>query len=279
MKGIQVSDVLALNDGLTMPQFGLGVWQIPNAELPEVVAQAITMGYRLIDGAFIYENESGMGEGIRQSAIAREALFITSKVWNSEQGYDRARSAIDASLKRIGVDYLDLCLIHWPCPVKNQYVETWRALIDAQRDGLIKSVGVSNFNADHLDRLISETGITPAVNQIEINPCMQQREMRAINAERGIVTQSWTPLGNGASFQAPALQAISERLGATPAQVILAWHRQLGLAVAVRSSNRARLQDNLNAVDFQLSDADMRALGALHTGERCGPDPEDFEVE
>lgn len=270
---------LPLNDGRSIPQLGIGVWQIDDATTPGVISTAVELGVRLIDGAFIYGNEASMGEGIRQAPAPREDLFVTSKVWNSDQGLDAARTAIDASLKRTGLDYLDLALIHWPCPGKNQFVDTWRALIEARDAGKVRSIGVSNFNPDHLDRLIDETGVTPAVNQIEINPRFQNTEVRAANTERGIVSQAWTPLGNGKSFDAPVIREAAERTGKSPAQVILRWHIQLGQSVIPRSTKRAHLASNIDVMDFALTEAEMAGMAALETGERCGPDPVEFEAE
>lgn len=270
---------ISFSDGRSIPQMGLGVWQIPDDETVGVVSSAIKAGYRLIDGAFIYGNEVGMGKGIAQSGVPREDLFVTTKVWNSEQGYDKTRSAIEASLGRIGLEYLDLCLIHWPCPSKGLYVETWKAFIDAQKDGQIRSIGVSNFNPDHLDKIIGETGVAPVLNQIEVNPRLVQADMRAANAARQIVTQSWTPLGQLASFDAPAVVAIADRLSRTPAQVILRWHIQLGVSVIPRSTKLEHLKGNLDVAEFTLTDADMAAISALDEGVRCGPDPVDFHDE
>lgn len=270
---------LSFSDGKSIPQLGLGVWQIPDADTANIVATAINTGYRLIDGAFIYENESGMGEGIRRADVARDELFVTSKVWNSEQGYDKTRRAIEGSLKRIGLEQLDLCLIHWPCPAKNMYVETWNAFIDAQKDGQLKSIGVSNFDADHLDRIIHETGVAPVLNQIEINPRMQQAGMIAENRKRNIVTQSWTPLGEGKSFNSDVLQEIATRLGRTVVQIILRWHLQLGLSVIPRTSKVKHLTQNLQVWDFELTSDDLKRIATLDEGVRCGPAPSSFEVE
>ncbi|MES0864329.1 aldo/keto reductase [Ruegeria sp. SCPT10] len=270
---------IELSDGHVIPRLGVGVWQIPDEDTAGVVSSAIKAGYRLIDGAFIYGNEVGMGKGVEQSGVDRGELFITSKVWNSEQGYDEARKAVEDSLERIGLDYLDLCLIHWPCATKNQYVETWRALIDAQKDGQVRSIGVSNFDPDHLDRIIGETGVLPVLNQIEVNPRLVQTAMRAENAKRNIVSQAWTPLGQLASFDAPAIQAICNRLGRSPAQVILRWHLQQGVSVIPRSTDLSRLKQNQEIWDFELTEKDMVAISALDEGVRCGPDPAEFEDE
>lgn len=270
---------LRLNDGHDMPQLGIGVWQIEDEKVPAVVSDAVELGFRLIDGAYIYGNEAAMGEGIRQAAAARDDLFVTSKVWNSDQGYDAARRAIEASLKRIGLDRLDLALIHWPCPAKDLYVDTWRALIAAQKDGQLRSIGVSNFNEDHLDRIIEATGVTPAVNQIEINPRFQNAAMRKANAARGVVSQAWTPLGGGYGFDAPAIQDVCARTGKTPAQVILRWHIEQGHSVIPRSTSRAHLAQNLDIFDFSLSAAEQSAIATLDDGTRCGPAPDSFEDE
>lgn len=270
---------LTLNDGYRLPQLGIGVWQIDESTTPGVVSAAVELGVRLIDGAFIYGNEASMGEGIRQTPIPREDLFVTSKVWNASQGHAAAHNAIEDSLNRIGLEYLDLLLIHWPCPARDQYVETWRALIEARNAGKVRSIGVSNFNPDHLDRLIAETGVTPAVNQIEINPRFQNADLRAANDARGIITQAWTPLGDGRSFDAPVISAAANRTGKSPIQVILRWHLQLGHSVIPRSTKRTHLASNLDILDFRLSDTEMAALTALNADDRCGPDPIAFEAD
>jgi 2,5-diketo-D-gluconate reductase A len=276
---MQLTDTIALNDGHAIPRIGLGVWEIPQTATAQVVATGIKLGYRLIDGAFVYANEAGMGEGLRQGGVARENLFVTSKIWNSDQGRDSARKAIQGSLARIGVDYLDLVLIHWPCPSKDLYVETWEALIEAREAGLVRSIGVSNFEAEHLDRLIAATGVTPALNQIEVNLRLQQARMREANRTRGIVTQSWTPLGQGASFDAAEIAAICARTGKSPAQVILRWHLQLGVSVIPRSTKREHMASNIDLFDFELTQGEMQALTRLDEGVRTGPDPAVFEAD
>ncbi|MCU0900425.1 MAG: aldo/keto reductase [Cypionkella sp.] len=263
---------LKLNDGNRIPALGLGIWQIPEETTPNVVATAIGAGYRLIDGAAIYGNESGLGAGVRQSGVARDQIFVTTKIWNDAQGHDAALRAFDASVARLGMQP-DLLLIHWPCPSKGLYLDTWRALIRLREDGRVKSIGVSNFMPDQLERVIGETGVTPVVNQIELHPSFQQAELRALHNRLGIVTQSWTPLSNGACFDAPAVQAISARSGKTPAQVILRWHVQLGCSVIPRSGNPARLAQNIDVFDFALTEEEMAAMAALDAGARGGPDP------
>ncbi|MFV0359893.1 aldo/keto reductase [Tropicimonas sp.] len=270
--------LLTLNDGKRMPQLGFGLWQVPADSATEVLRSALDVGYRMIDGAFAYRNEASIGEALRQSGLARDEVFITTKVWNADHGRDRARAAVERSLEAIGTDRLDLILIHWPVPSRDLYVDTWQALIEARDAGLVRSVGVSNFNADHLDRIIAETGVAPALNQIEINPGLQQPELRAANAERGILTQAWTPLGNGRSFAAAPIVAAAERCGKTPAQVILRWQIQLGNAVIPRSVNPSRQAQNLDIFDFDLSDDEMSAIATLDTGLRTGPDPSVFRL-
>ena len=265
---------LHLLDSHAIPQLGFGLWQI--ADAARVTAAALQMGYRLVDGAAIYGNEVGMGDGIAASGIPRDDIFVTTKVWNDRQGYDSTLQAVSESLARLKLDRLDLCLIHWPCAARDQYVDTWRALIKLQGDGTITSIGTSNFNEGELDRLTNETGVTPTLNQIELHPQLQQSDLRAAHAKRGIITQSWTPLGGGKSFTTPTIQAIAKRLDRTPAQVVLRWHLDLGLSVIPRSSRKAGLAENLAVQDFVLTEEDMQAIAGLDEGRRIGPDPAVF---
>ena len=265
---------LPLLDTHSIPQLGFGLWQI--SDTARVTADALQMGYRLVDGAAIYGNEVGMGQGIRASGIPRDDIFITTKVWNDRQGYPSTLQAVSESLERLALDRLDLCLIHWPSAARDQYVDTWRALIKLQGEGVITSIGVSNFNADQIDRLTAETGVTPTLNQIELHPQLQQTALRAAHAKRGIITQSWTPLGGGKSFTTPTIQAIAKRLNRTPAQVVLRWHLDLGLSAIPRSSRKAGLAENLAAQDFVLTAEDHTAIAALDQGKRIGPDPAVF---
>lgn len=267
--------LLKLNDGNKIPSLGLGIWQIPAASTGQAVAQAIGLGYRLIDGAAIYGNEEGLGEGIRTSGHDRESLFVTTKVWNDRQGYDATLRAFDESVERLGLNP-DLVLIHWPCPAKNLYIDTWRALIRLQQDGRVRSIGVSNFGPEQLERLIGETEVTPVVNQIELHPRFQQTELRALHDRLGIVTQSWTPLGKGTAFDAPAIAEAALRHGKTPAQVILRWHVQLGLSAIPRSTRLQGQMENRDIFDFALTEDDMAAIAALDDGRRLGPDPAFF---
>jgi len=270
---------LPFSDGHSIPQLGTGVWQIPNDKTGAVVASAIEKGYRLLDGAFIYENEAGLGAGVRLAGLPRGELFITTKVWNADQGREKARAAVARSLETMGLDYLDLVLIHWPCPNKDRYVETWEALIEMRDEGLMRSIGVSNFNADHLDRIIDATGVAPVLNQIEVNPKMANAVMRAENAARGIVTQGWTPLGEGKNFDFPQITQVCARTGKSPAQVILRWHMQLGHSTVPRAANPAHQLENLDIFDFDLSEDEMAAIATLDWNARCGPDPLFFEWE
>ena len=270
---------LPLSDGHSIPQLGTGVWQIPNTRTGAVVASAIEKGYRLLDGAFIYENEAGLGEGVRRAGLPRGELFITSKIWNADQGRAQARTAVARSLETMRLDYLDLVLIHWPCPNKGLYVETWEALIEMQNEGLMRSIGVSNFNPDHLDRIIDATGVKPVLNQIEVNPKMANADLRAANAARGIVTQAWTPLGEAKSFDVPQITHICARTAKSPAQVVLRWHMQIGNSTVPRAAQPEHQAENLDIFDFALTDDEMAAIATLDWNARCGPDPLYFEWE
>ena len=265
---------LPLNDGHTIPQLGFGLWQI--ADAARVTETALGLGYRLIDGAAIYGNEVGMGQGIAAAGLPRDAIFVTTKVWNDRQGRDSTIAAVGESLDRLRLDRLDLVLIHWPCAPRNRYVETWRALITLCEQGAVTSIGVSNFSVEQIDRLTAETGVTPALNQIELHPGLQQPALRAAHAARGIVTQSWTPLGQGRHFGHPVVQAIARRLGCSPAQVILRWHLGLGLSAIPRSSRAEGLAQNLAAADAALGSQDIADMSGLDTATRLGPDPAHF---
>jgi 2,5-diketo-D-gluconate reductase A len=269
---------LPLNDGRQIPQLGFGLWQVPAATTAETTAAALRMGYRLIDGAAAYGNEAGQGDGVRLSGLPRDQVFVTTKIWNSEQGFDRTLHAAEASLMRLGLTHVDLLLIHWPCPAKDLYLDSWRALIRLREEGRALSIGVSNFQEPHLERIIGETGVTPVLNQVEINPRLQQPALRAFHAKHGIVTQSWTPLGRGLSFDAAPVQAAARRTGKTPVQVILRWHIQIGASVIPRSTRTEGLAENLDIFDFALTDVEMAALATLDEGARCGPDPARFEM-
>lgn len=268
--------VLTLNDGRTMPRMGLGLWQVPEADTARLVVEAARLGYRLFDGAAIYGNERGLGEGVRRSGVPRDEIFVTTKIWNDRQGYDSAIRAVEESMERLVLDRIDLVLIHWPAPARELYVETWRALIRLREEGRVASIGVSNFQPPHLDRIVGETGVVPAVNQIELHPDLPQEELRRKDAELGIVTQSWTPLGRSRSFGHPVVRRIAERTGATSAQVILAWHLALGCSVIPRSTKPERLRENLDALKVSLTPEEVAGIGGLGDGHRTGPDPWTF---
>jgi 2,5-diketo-D-gluconate reductase A len=265
---------LSLLSQNTLPQLGFGLWQVDDAAI--VTVKALQMGYRLVDGAAIYGNEVGQGQGIRNSGIPRAEIFVTTKVWNDRQGYDSTLQAVDESLKRLQLDHADLILIHWPCEGKGLFTDTWRALIAVRDAGRVRDIGVSNFNLAQIDRLIAETGVSPVLNQVELHPQFQQAALRAGHAARGIVTQSWTPLGGGRSFADPVIAGIAQRVGKSPAQVILRWHVELGCAVIPRSSREAGLRENMDVFDFALTSDDMTAIAGLDNSMRVGPDPDHF---
>lgn len=265
---------VSLDDGRAIPQVGLGVWQTPDDGAAAAVSTAINAGYRHVDTAAVYENERGVGEGLRQSGVAREELFVTTKVWNADQGFDATLKAMDASLGRLGLDHVDLYLIHWPAPAKGLYVDTWRALVRLKEEGRAKSIGVSNFTAEHLDRLMAETGVTPVLNQIELHPRFQQRALRKAHAEQGIATESWSPLGQGKLLEDPVITKIAGKHGKTPAQVIIRWHIDNGLVVIPKSVTPSRIQANVDVFDFRLDEDDMAKIASLDAADgRMGPDP------
>lgn len=270
---------LTLNNGVAMPQLGLGVWQVPDAEVAEVVGTAFEAGYRSVDTAAVYQNEHGTGRAVAASGIPREELFVTTKLWNSEQGYDSTLRAFDASLERLGLDYVDLYLVHWPVPVRDAYVATYKAFEKILADGRARSIGVSNFLPEHLERLMDATSVVPAVNQIELHPRLAQAEVRAFHARHGIATEAWSPLGQGRGLlETPAVAAVAHKHGRTPAQVVLRWHLQLGNVVIPKSVTPSRIRENIDVFDFELDAEDMAAFAALDEGRRLGPDPAVFEA-
>jgi diketogulonate reductase-like aldo/keto reductase len=268
---------IRLNDGNAMPQFGYGVWRVSNEEAANAVNEAIKAGYRSIDTAAIYGNEGGVGEAISSTSVTRDELFITTKVWNDRHGYDSTLRAFDESLARLKLDSVDLYLIHWPVAGSEAYLDTWRALIKLKQDGRAKSIGVSNFLVPHLQRLIDETGVTPAVNQIELHPRFQQKELRAFHQANGIATESWSPLGQGTLLADETLAAIGRKYGKTPAQVILRWHLDNGLIVIPKSVTPSRMRENIDVFDFKLDADDLQAIEKLDDASgRVGPDPAVF---
>jgi 2,5-diketo-D-gluconate reductase A len=267
-----------LAHGAAMPVIGLGTWPMDDAEAERVVSEAIGLGYRLIDTAENYENERGVGAGIKASGAAREDLFVTTKFNRQWHGVELAAEACQRSLDRLGLDYLDLLLIHWPNPQHGKYIEAWKGLVRLLETGRVKAIGTSNFKPSHLDRVIEDTGVIPDVNQIQLSPWTTRLEPRAYHKERGIVTQSWSPLGGeGAEIlDEPLVAELAERYGKTPAQVVLRWHLDSGLTAVAKSSNRTRLVENLEVFDFELDPNDVMALSALDRGEGAAADSDAF---
>ncbi|MCF6506762.1 aldo/keto reductase [Blastococcus sp. MG754426] len=268
---------LALNNGVEIPQLGFGVYQVPPEETADTVATALEVGYRHIDTAEMYGNEKGVGEAVARSGIDRGEIFVTSKLNNGFHRRDDALRAFDRTLADLGFDQLDLFLIHWPLPgIDVDYVETWKAMEEIYRDGRCRAIGVSNFKPHHLRRLFDETEVVPAVNQIEVHPYLAQDDVRAFDAEHQIVTEAWSPIAQGKVLGDPAITEIAQRLGRTPAQVVLRWHVQRGDVVFPKSSSRERMEENFALFDFELGREDMATLTGLDRGERTGPDPDTF---
>jgi len=266
-----------LNDGNAMPQLGYGVWRITNEEAASAVGEAIRAGYRSIDTAAIYGNEEGVGQAIKDAPVSREEPFITTKVWNDRHGYDETLRAFDESLARLRLDAVDLYLIHWPVAGSEAYLDTWRALIKLKQDGRAKSIGVSNFMVPHLQRLIDETGVTPSVNQIELHPRFQQKELREFHAKNGIATEAWSPLGQGTILDNEDIVALARKYSKTPAQVILRWHLDNGFIAIPKSVTPSRIRENLDIFDFSLDAEDNRTIARLDDPSgRVGPDPAVF---
>lgn len=269
---------ITLNDGVRIPQLGYGVWQVPDAQAYDAVTTAMEIGYRHIDTAAAYENEGGVGRAIRDSGIPREDVFLTTKLWNGDHGYDAALRAFDKSLERLGTDYVDLYLIHWPVPEQDLYIESWRALEKINSDGRARAIGVSNFNAEALERVVKEGSKIPAINQIELHPYFPQPAMRRLNEKLGVATEDWSPLGQGGDLlNEPVLARIGEAHGKSPAQVVLRWHLQLGNVVIPKSVTASRIRDNFEVFDFELTDAEVDEITALRKDDgRIGPDPAHF---
>jgi 2,5-diketo-D-gluconate reductase A len=267
---------IPLRGGSEIPQLGFGVFQVPPKETSEAVARALATGYRHIDTAAAYKNEAEVGQAIHASGIERGEIFLTTKCFNDDHGYEQAKHAFHASLERLEMDYIDLYLIHWPVPVHDRYVETWKAFIDLRDEGLVRAIGVSNFQPAHLERLIAETGETPAINQVELHPYFQQVGLRHEHQQLGIVTEAWSPLAQGQVLEDPAIVEIAEAHSRTTGQVVIRWHLQIGNVVIPKSVTPERIEQNFDVFDFELSDSEVEAINELDAGRRTGPDPETF---
>jgi len=263
-----------LNNGMRIPQLGYGVFRVPDEATVRAVRTAIECGYRSIDTAALYGNEAGVGEALATCGVPREDLFVTTKLWNDDQGYESTFHAFEASLRRLRLDYIDLYLIHWPKPAQDRYVDTWRAFEKLYADGRVRAIGVSNFQVAHLQRLLDETDVVPALNQVELHLDLQQAPLRRFHARCDIITEAWSPLGEGRAFGHPVVVELSRRHGRSPAQIVLRWHVQLGNVVIPKSTTLSRVRENIAVFDFELSDAEMAALAGLETGTRVGPDPD-----
>ena len=267
------TNITSMRDGNQIPSIGFGVFLIPNSDVVVAVTTALDCGYRHLDTASIYKNEVGVGKAVRASNIPRTDIFITTKIWNDDQGAGKTKAACLASLERLELNYVDLVLIHWPVPGRGLYVDTWRDLIDLRDNGQIKSIGVSNFNPDHLETIIQATGVVPVVNQIECHPWLQQASLRKFHASLGIITQSWSPLGRGKLLNEPIIKAIATKHNSTEAQVIIAWHLKIGNVVIPKSITPSRILENYQASKIDLDSSDLAQILKLDAGIRVGPDP------
>jgi 2,5-diketo-D-gluconate reductase A len=268
--------LIQLHNGQLIPQLGLGVYKVEQDVATHVVRTALDLGYRRVDTAALYDNEQEVGAAIRASGLKREEIYVTTKIWNDRHGFDNALEAIDESLARLNIDYVDMLLIHWPSPKQDKYIETWAALEKSLETGRVRGIGVSNFHPEHLTRLLASASVAPAINQVELHPGFSQAEIRAFDAENFIATEAWSPLARGKMSEAPAILQAAEQHSKTPAQVILRWHIQLGNLVIPKSSNPDRLAENLDVFDFELTATQMQSIDALENGERIGPDPREF---
>jgi 2,5-diketo-D-gluconate reductase A len=272
------SPELTFNDGNSIPQLGFGVWQVEDDVAEKVVVQAFEAGFRHIDTAKIYGNEAGVGRAIQRSGLKPEEIFITTKLWNADQGYESTLAAFESSMERLGLETLDLYLIHWQQPKQDKYVDTWKALIELQKRGRVTTIGVSNFTKEGLQRLIDETGVVPAINQIELHPFFNQAELREFNASKGILTQAWSPLGQGGELlESSVIAQIAAKHNATPAQVVIAWHLAVGNVVIPKSVTESRIRENYASLDVALDETDVQAINAMDNSAegagRIGADP------
>ncbi|MFD4252593.1 aldo/keto reductase [Amycolatopsis thermoflava] len=265
---------IRLNNEIELPALGFGVYKLPDDEVESVMHVAMEAGYRSFDTATLYGNERGVGAAVRSSGLPREELFVTTKLWNTEHGYDRALQAFDGSLELLGLDYVDLYLIHWPVPGQDRYVETWRALEKILADGRARAIGVSNFQIPHLERLMAETEVVPAVNQVELHPGLQQAALRGFHEEHGIVTEAWSPLARGRQLDHEVITTIARKHGKTPAQVVLRWHIEMGHMVIPKSATPSRIRENIDIFDFELDSHDIAGMATLEASDRHGPHPD-----
>ncbi len=268
---------LHFHDGRSAPQLGLGTWRLKDGQAIPAIKTAVASGYRSIDAAYIYYNEADVGQGIAQCGVPREDLFVSTKVWNTRHGHDSTKAALHESLDRLKLDYIDLYLIHWPVPKENNYVQAWEALIQLRDEGLAKSIGVCNFQINHLQNLLDKTGVTPVVNQIELHPYFQQEKLRAYHEDHGIITEAWSPLGQGTTLKDPVILEIAQKHQKTPAQIILRWQIQLQNMVIPKSANPERIKQNIDVWNFTLDESDLERIAGLDKADgRIGPDPERF---
>lgn len=272
-------NTITLNNGVKMPQLGFGVWQVQNEEATAAVKTAIEVGYRSIDTAMIYQNEEGVGKAIKEAGVPREELFITTKVWNTDQGYEQTLKAFEVSLEKLGLDYVDLYLVHWPTPQFDTYVDTYKALEKLYNDGRVKAIGVCNFHIEHLERILEECSIKPVLNQVECHPYLAQQELKDFCKKHDIYVEAWSPLQQGGEvLQLDTIKDIAESVGKTPAQVVLRWHLQNDTIVIPKSVTPSRIKENFAVSDFELTQEQMATINGLNRNERKGPDPSDMNV-
>ncbi len=267
---------LIMNDGREIPQVGFGVWQVPDDQVTTATLEAFAAGYRHVDTAAIYENERGVGEAIARSGIPHDDIFLTTKVWNTDHGYDQTMRAFDKSVALLGVSEVDLYLVHWPAPATGDYLETWRAVVHLHSEGRARSIGVSNFHKEHLEAIIAETGVVPAVDQIELHPWLPQTPLRALASDLGMLIEAWSPLASGELINNPVIGVIATEHQKTIAQVMIRWHLQLGNVVLPKSVTPVRIRENIDVFDFELTPQNMATIGSLENGHRTGPNPDEF---